>query len=108
LFRGNLCRTRKDLKRCNSLLDAEMKDECTVAKDSTHEVVDRTKKKEAKSVTFYSVEMLQPLRWCITFAAENAESDLGIPHRKNQDAITLYNGNIFSNAPSYDRSPQPS
>jgi hypothetical protein len=45
LFSGNLCRTRKDLKRCNSLLDAEMKDVCTVAKDSTHEVIDRTKKK---------------------------------------------------------------
>lgn len=83
-----------------------MKDVCVVAKGATHEVVDRTKK-DAKSVTFYSVEILQPLRWVITFAAENAGADLGIPHRKNQYAIT-YNGSIFFNAPSYDRTPQPS
>jgi hypothetical protein len=106
LFKGNSCRTRRDLKGCNSLLDAEMKNVCAAAKDSTHEVVDRTKK-DAKSVTFYSVEILQPLRWVITFAAENAGADLGIPHRKNQYAIT-YNGSIFFNALSYDRNPQPS
>jgi len=31
---------------------------------------------------------------------------LASPIAKTKDAITLYNGNIFSNAPSYDRSPQ--
>jgi hypothetical protein len=32
---------------------------------------------------------------CITFAAENAESSLGISHRKNQYAVTLQEGYIY-------------